>query len=91
MKELLLFFGIIIVHVSWLEDFTSSVPFCHHSSKYSKLKLNIVRKIYVVVFFLVYSKLKWEVVVHFADIVGIIYHYCLNFLFIIKVISSYFL
>ena len=36
---------------------------------------------YVMVF-LVFSELRWEVIVHFVDIVGIVNHHCLNYLFI---------
>ena len=36
---------------------------------------------YVMVFF-VFSELRWEVILHFVDIVGIVNHHCLNFLFI---------
>ena len=35
----------------------------------------------VMVFF-VFSELRWEVILHFVDIVGIVNHHCLNFLFI---------
>jgi hypothetical protein len=36
---------------------------------------------YVMVFF-VFSELRWVVIVHFVDIVGIVNHHCLNFIFI---------
>jgi hypothetical protein len=36
---------------------------------------------YVMVF-LVFSELRWDVIVHFFDIVGIVNHHCLNYLFI---------
>ena len=39
---------------------------------------------YVVMFF-VFSELRLEVIVHFVDIVGILDHHCLNFLFIIHI------
>jgi hypothetical protein len=32
--------------------------------------------------FLLFSELRWEVIVHFVDIVGIVNHHCLNYLFI---------
>ena len=35
------------------------------------------------VVFLMFSELRWKVIVHFVDIDGIYYHHCLNFLFII--------
>ena len=35
-----------------------------------------------VMVFLVFSELRWEVILHFVDIVGIVNHHCLNFLFI---------
>jgi len=38
---------------------------------------------YVVVFIFVFGGLRWEVVVHFVDIGGIVHHHCLNCLFII--------
>ena len=34
------------------------------------------------VFFLWFSELKWEVIVHFVDIDGVVDHYCINFIFI---------
>ena len=36
---------------------------------------------YVVVFFM-FNELRWDVIVHFVDIGGIVHHHCLNFLFI---------
>jgi hypothetical protein len=38
---------------------------------------------YIIVFFFMFSELKWEVIVHFVDIVGVVTHHYLNFLFII--------
>jgi hypothetical protein len=35
-------------------------------------------------FFFAFSELRWEVIVHFVAIGGIIDHHCLNFLFIIN-------
>jgi len=38
---------------------------------------------YVVVFLLMFSELRCEVIVRFVDIDGIVDHHCFNFLFII--------
>jgi hypothetical protein len=37
----------------------------------------------------VFNDLRWEVVVCFVDICGIVYHHCLNFLFIFLYIYSH--
>ena len=39
---------------------------------------------YVMVFFM-FNELRWDMIVHFVDIGGIVYYYCLNFLFIIYI------
>ena len=40
--------------------------------------------------FLEFIGLRWEVIVHFVDIGGIVYHHCLDFLFIIQCHQKHF-